>query len=167
MELQKSVKIIHITERNYFLSSISITFHGRDIFAPVAAYISIGYGIAQMGIDVKNLVNLPIPRPIMEGGVLRGQVIRVDNFGNLITNIRQVEVEKFLRSASSRITIGNVIIHEIRRIYTDVIRGESLALYGSSVYLEIAVHAGKASELPEFSPNTIIGFEVTVERSAK
>jgi S-adenosylmethionine hydrolase len=155
---------VHLTEKKYFLAQISNTFHGRDIFAPVAAYITLGHDIKTMGIEIDTLMKLQIPRPHTENNVLHGQIIRVDNFGNLITNIHQEELERFLESAPVHICIGDMEIHEIRRIYTSVSEGEPLALYGSTCLLEIAVNAGRATDLLGLKASEIVGMDVTVTR---
>ena len=80
--------IIHVTNNKYFLPSPSNTFHGRDIFAPVAAYLSLGVKPQQLGIKTNHLEQLDIPKPhYKKTGQLEGQIVYIDRFGNLITNI--------------------------------------------------------------------------------
>ena len=164
IENQMSPKIVHLSESRYFLPVVSHTFHGRDIFAPAAAHISRGVDLEMMGPIIKDPVKLNLPSPQQKGNILYGQVIRVDNFGNLITNIHKTELGVFLESTRPVIKIGKVTIEEIRHIYGSVAAGEPLALFGSSHYLEIAVNAGRASEYPGLRNGQLIGTEVRVYR---
>jgi len=139
-------EIIHLTETKYFLSDISNTFHGRDIFAPVAAHVSLGEDPFEMGSVINNPVPLHLPTPEQKGNQLLGQVMRVDRFGNLITNIHKKDMEKLLGTKPPTIKIGNLIIKGVRSTYSEVNTGETLALIGSSGYLEIAVNKGRACD---------------------
>jgi hypothetical protein len=139
-------EIIHLTETKYFLSDISNTFHGRDIFAPVAAHVSLGEDPLEMGSVINNPVPLRLPTPEQKGNHLSGQVIRVDHFGNLITNIHKKDMEKLLGTKPPIIKVGKLIIRGVRSTYSEVNTGETLALIGSSGYLEIAVNQGRACD---------------------
>lgn len=164
IEKQDSPVIVHLSDENFFLSAISRTFHGRDIFAPVAAHISSGIDLKIMGPTITDPVKLSFPKPQQKGDILYGQVVWVDNFGNLITNIHRVDLELFLKSAKPVIKVGELVIEEIRYVYESVAEGEPLALFGSSCYLEIAVSVGRASEYPGLKSDQIIGTEVRMER---
>jgi S-adenosylmethionine hydrolase len=164
IEEDKSSVIIHLEEKKYFLSPVSNTFHGRDIFAPVAAYISRGIDIRKMGPVIKDPVTFSFPRPKIEGNTLCGEIIRVDNFGNLITNIHRTDMDAFLRSSTPSISIGDLRIKGMRHVYTDVSRGEPLALYGSMKRLEIAVCGGSASDFLGFAAGEVIGMKITVSK---
>ncbi|NIR14345.1 MAG: SAM-dependent chlorinase/fluorinase, partial [Desulfobacterales bacterium] len=83
IEGHKGTRIVHLTESKYFLPSISHTFHGREVFAPVAAHLSQGVSLKGMGSELSNPVKLHVPKPREGEGVLYGQITRVDNFGNL------------------------------------------------------------------------------------
>ena len=139
-------EIIHLTETKYFLSDISNTFHGRDIFAPVAAYVSLRMDPLKMGPVINNPVPIHLPTPEQKEDHLLGQVMRVDHFGNLITNIHKKDVGKLLGTKPPTIKIGKLIIKGIRSTYSEVNTGEILALIGSSGYLEIAVNQGRACD---------------------
>jgi len=165
LEGQGTSKVVHLTATKYFLPHISDTFHGRDIFAPIAAHISLGTDISKMGSIIADPMKLKILKPHIKGRVLYGEVIRVDNFGNLITNIHQAELEAFLQAASPIVRLGKLTIQEIRNIYTSVSEGEPLALYGSSHLLEIAVNMGKASDILGLRHDKIIGASVAITKN--
>ncbi len=137
-------RIIHLNEKRYFLKNISRTFHGRDIFAPVCAYISKGTSPDKMGTEIKDPVMPHIPVPSVEGDKLIGHIIRVDRFGNIITNIRQEELMGFLKGKSPVIMVGDLIIEGLKNTYSDVPEGQELALIGSSGFLELSINSGNA-----------------------
>ena len=167
LEKKPSTSIIRLTKKEYFLSFISSTFHGRDIFAPVAAHITTGHAIAAMGEEIKKPAVIHMPRPHIQNDSLHGEVIRVDNFGNLITSIHQADMENFLQSDSPRIRVGELVVCGVRRIYTSVDKGEPLALYGSSGFLEIAVSAGNALDYLGLRVRDVLGTEIVVKRSER
>ena len=160
--------IIHVTREKYSLPEISRTFHGRDIFAPVAAHLSCGVDPSEMGPVITDPIQLESPGPFLERDVIRGQVIRVDRFGNLITNIHRKELEGFLGSEAPVIRVGNQTIEGVLKTYNEAGPGEILALIGSSEYLEIAVNLGRVSDYlgldPKDLPEGILGMEVGVRR---
>jgi S-adenosylmethionine hydrolase len=161
---QKEVKVIHLTESRYFLDHITYTFHGREVFAPVAAHLSLGIDVEKMGSTLKDPVQLNLPKSVNREGTLYGQVIRMDNFGNLITNIHHKELQAFLKSAQPIIEVGKLIIKKMSQIYSDVSEGEPLALINSSNCLEIAVNLGRASAYLGMDSGEIIGVQVKVNR---
>ncbi|MGE5841404.1 MAG: SAM hydroxide adenosyltransferase, partial [Deltaproteobacteria bacterium] len=117
-----------------------------------------------LGPRVRDLTELAIPRPYIEAGILCGQIIRVDNFGNLVTNISGRELTDFVDSASSRIEAGKLVIRKLSRIYADCEQGEPLALINSSGLLEIAVNLGRASEYIGLRDGELVGALVQVHR---
>jgi len=166
IEAQGSVKVIQLTEDRYFMPNITHTFHGRDVFAPVAAHLSTGVDLKQMGPVIDDPVELKYPAPHKIDDILYGQVMRIDNFGNLITNIHYKDLENFLESQKPVISIGNLEIKELDSIYSDVDDGEPLALINSFNHLEIAVNLGRASEYIGVDSGEIIGTVVKVGRYA-
>lgn len=137
-------EIIEITNRDYCLPEISQTFHGRDIFAPVAGHISKGIDYSLMGRKIDNIILLPglVPE-ILPDKKIMGQIIYIDKFGNLITNI----TENFLNNRDITIKLKNTIITGLSTSYGEVSPGKPLAIIGSSGYLEIAVNHGNAGDL--------------------
>jgi S-adenosylmethionine hydrolase len=144
IETRQNADVIHLTEKTYWMDAISSTFHGRDIFAPVAAHVSRGVDPFLLGKKIDNPIALPYPLSQKEDDVLIGEVIRVDHFGNLITNITREELGEFLGSKDCVITVGSIMLKELCTAYSDVSEGEPLALIGSSNLLEIAVNRGRA-----------------------
>ena len=165
IEDHKEAKIVHLIENVNFLSVVSHTFHGRDVFAPVAAYLSRGVDLEQMGPKIDDPHTLLYPSPGEKAGVLYGQTTRVDHFGNLITNIHRKDLNSFLESAHPVIEVGNLIIKKLSHTYSDVEEGESLALINSSDWLEISVHLGRASEYVGLKPEELLGTEVRVKKA--
>ena len=141
------VLMVHLTNQNYFLPRISRTFHGRDIFAPVAGHLSLGVDPLAMGERLIDPIRLPDATPILEGGTLLGRAVRVDHFGNVITNIHREELARFLGNRQLLIQIGNETITGIVNTYADGPKGKLLALFGSTDHLEIAVNSGRADRL--------------------
>jgi S-adenosylmethionine hydrolase len=138
----KSVKPFKISSSKYTLPEVSSTFHGRDIFAPVAAHLSLGLSIEWLGKKVKEPVKLPINEPEVSDGKIAGEVIYIDSFGNLVTNIPD-----YLVKPKSWVYIGDEVIKGISKSYADVPKGELLAVIGSGGFVEISVNQGSASEL--------------------
>jgi len=122
-------------------NNISSTFHGRDIFAPVGAYLSKGMNINEVGKQVYDFVNLDFGEGKKRNKALHGRVIFIDSFGNIITNIPKAIID---------FQIGDVLeLQEkeltFQRSYASCRKGEALALIGSHDYLEIAINQGNAS----------------------
>ena len=126
----------------------SSTFHGRDIFAPVAAHLAGGVPLEEVGtpVDVESLQRLRWIEPSVQEGSIQGWVVHIDRFGNCITNI-PAELLRVASPDNVRVYVGDAIIQRLHRTYGEVERGEPLALIGSSGMLEIAVNAGNAAEL--------------------
>lgn len=163
IEQDKNPFIIHLTNKRYFLPNISSTFHGRDIFAPVAAHISRGVGLDNMGVPIKDPVSLELERPQFYEDRILGQVIRVDHFGNLITNISEQDIVKqFGNKRSLKVKIADIGISGISRAYSDVKPGKFLAIIGSSGFLEISANLARASDMVG---SKVIGLKVQVEKA--
>ncbi|MGR3317354.1 MAG: SAM hydrolase/SAM-dependent halogenase family protein [Candidatus Anammoxibacter sp.] len=153
--------IIEVTNRKYFLPEISNTFHGRDIFAPVAAHLVNGVRPDELGDEISKIREINIPVPVLSSNdVLTAEVIYTDHFGNIITNIDGRSLEKIKSTRKNKgdneinltkgelsIVIANRTIEGISKSYSKVEAGELAALFGSSGYLEIAVNKGNAKEL--------------------
>jgi len=160
----EDVTIIHLTETRYVLPHVSLTFHGRDIFAPVAGHLTRGVDPFDMGPVIHDPVELKLPAPFRKGDFLYGRIVRVDHFGNLITNIPRREIETFIGDRRPVIRIGDLFIEGLSRTYADASKGEALALFGSSGYLEIAVNSGRAYDRLGPDPAVVLGTEVEVGR---
>jgi S-adenosylmethionine hydrolase len=137
-------QVVLLMNENFFLSEISATFHGRDIFAPVAAYLSSGVKPKSFGPPVKSWHKISFPGPVTKQGKLIGEVVHVDAFGNLVSNICQKDFLRFLEGGSSLIRVGRKTILGLRKGYWEGKKDELIALFGSGGFLEISVREGNA-----------------------
>jgi S-adenosyl-L-methionine hydrolase (adenosine-forming) len=140
----------HVTGEHYFLQPVSNTFHARDVFSPVAAYLAKGVDPVKFGEEVSDFVRFsaPKPKPVNES-TLRGVVLKVDRFGNLITNITPQDAPMlFTEDASGfKIVIGKREITQIKDAYALGAPGEVFGILGSMGYLEIAANRGAAAQI--------------------
>ena len=148
-EVEPPTQVVEITAEHYMLPEVSKTFHGRDIFAPVAAWLSKGVDILNFGEPLENYVRLNLPKSkITAEGQLKGMILHVDRFGNLISNISnsdyQAAREKF-PGDKFLVSIGNREIQGLKQFYSETQKGDVLALFGSTNYLEIAQNLGSAA----------------------
>jgi len=159
LELEPGLEAVAITKSQFWLSPVSATFHGRDIFAPVAAHLSLGLPPADFGEAITSLTVLPLPRPYQAAdGTLVGHVRHIDNFGNLITSIRSGDLPQ--KTEVITIEVAGRLISGLSRTYGT---GKGLlALVGSSGYLEISLKEGDASVFL----NAEVGDEVKIIKSA-
>jgi S-adenosylmethionine hydrolase len=139
-----SVRVYHLKEGRFFPSPQSATFHGRDVFAPVAAALATGTRPSELGPEIGDMHRLRVPEPRREAGGIRGQVIYVDHFGNLITNVPQSLLANFPAGASS-ISIRGIRVAGISPSYAAVTPGQPVAVVNSWNHLEIAVRDGSAA----------------------
>lgn len=137
-----------IENRSYFLAGLSATFHGRDVFAPVAAHLACGVKPSRLGRPTDRLEMLPLSlHGEIRGDGVAGRVIYVDRFGSLITNIRRQDLGVLLRSPRDlRVYVQGADVGPIRGAYGDVAAGEPAALISSSGFLEISVNQGRAAD---------------------
>jgi len=138
-----------ITETKYTLGVDSTTFDGRDVFAPVASYLSLGVSIEQFGQEISDPVRLDIYKPEYGEGYIRGHVIHIDHFGNLITDIERGESEKVMDFDDVRIRAGGFSIETVSGAYSAGSPGEVVCVWGSHGHLEVAVSQGRAETLME------------------
>ena len=148
---QEADECIRVDNPQYFLNTVSQTFHGRDIFAPVAAHIARGVALNRIGTAAKSadLVRLPgLKSSRSADGEIAGKIVTVDHFGNLITNISANELQDFCNNkpgCNLQVRIGSITISGLSNTYESVDILEPLALIGSRGYLEIAVNRGSAN----------------------
>ena len=124
---------------------VSPTFHGRDVFAPAAAFLACGGALGELGPPLDAPVEWPLPRPRNEGVRLRGEVVHVDRFGNAITNLGRSDIEAIADGRAASVEACGRRL-SLARTYGDVAEGEALALIGSADLLELAVRNGNAAE---------------------
>ena len=140
----QAVEWVHLTRREYWLPQVSAVFHGRDIFAPVAAHLANGVPLSALGEPVYDPVRLLFPQPKRTAGGWSAQVIHVDHFGNLATNLRRDQIGP---AQSIVIRIKDVEIQGIVQAYGMGLPGEMVALFDSSDMLAIAVVHGNAAQM--------------------
>lgn len=140
------MKAVKISNKKYMLKDISDTFHGRDIFAPASAYLSKGMALASFGRSLKEIKRLHVQEPEAAGNILKGEVIYIDRFGNLITNIDKRHFLLFTGNKKFEIQLRDRKIVSLSKAYQHAGEGELLAIFGSSGYLEISVNGASARE---------------------
>lgn len=145
----------HITNESLFRNPVSPTFHGRDIFAPVAAHLARGTPLQSVGPRILDFIQRPIPKPRPDGNNrLIGTVIRIDKFGNLITNLRMDDLRR-----NFQIRIAGLEIQRLCSSFSEAEPGEFFVIEGSAGYIEIALNQGSAAE----KLNVERGAEIQVE----
>lgn len=140
-------KVVELTERKYARPTVSRTFEGRDRFAPAAGWLAKGIALVSLGKAIGNYVVIDMPRPELSAAELIGEVVRVDRFGNLITNIDRRAFEQFAHGGAIAVTIGDREIPRVVATYAEAPSGELCALFGSTDHLEIAANAGDAARV--------------------
>lgn len=125
----------------------SATFHGRDIFAPVAAHLASGRTLAEVGTSMNAIEKLRWALPFADQQGLQGWVVHIDRFGNCVTNITREIYSTYDHGRRPKCYVGSSILEGIHYAYGDAAAGEALMLFGSSALLEVAVSCGNASEL--------------------
>lgn len=143
-------KVIELNNRSYWRDNISATFHGRDIFAPVAAWVceqGTREPVEKFGKELRELTSYKWAKPISDDEGIQGWVVHIDRYGNLITNIPESLIKEQNVRLNVKIYVGNTILKKICRSYTDVPDGEPIALIGSSGMLEIAINKGNAEQM--------------------
>jgi S-adenosylmethionine hydrolase len=138
-------KVVELTERKYARPTVSRTFEGRDRFAPAAGWLAKGVALVSMGKSITNYHVIDLPTPEVAAEHITGQVVRVDRFGNLITNIDRKMLEQFAGGRPIAVTLADRDIPRIVATYADAPVGELCALFGSTDHLEVAVNAGDAA----------------------
>jgi S-adenosylmethionine hydrolase len=149
---EERISVRHITADHYFLQSPSTTFHARDIFSPVAAHLARGAGADRFGEEISDYVRFSAPRPKpTDERTLRGVVLKVDRFGNLITNITPQDAPQLFGTVpppSFTIVVGNKA--QATRMcsnYAEGAPGEVFGILGSMGFLEVSTNRGSASQI--------------------
>ena len=153
MEANEDFVAYEITADHYFRKPVSATFHGRDVFAPVAAWISRKIELHQFGPVLQSPVRLQIP-PLkrVREALIQGTILAIDHFGNLITNLKPEDV-----SMPFKILAGQREITALRRTYGEGMSGEVIVVPGSAGFLEIAVKGGSAAATLNMKAGAPIG----------
>ncbi|MGA7753194.1 MAG: SAM-dependent chlorinase/fluorinase [Candidatus Sulfotelmatobacter sp.] len=159
---EERIHVRHVTSEHYFRQPVSNTFHGRDVFAPIAAYLAKLVDSHKFGDEIEDYVKFAAPKPKPAGdNRLRAVVLKVDRFGNLITNVTPQDAPSLFGAnpAPFKIVVGSKEITDIRSAYAEGAPGEVFGIIGSMGYLEIVANraaaaqvtgAGKGSEVSIF-----------------
>ncbi len=155
-----ALQVIHITADHYFLKSGSPTFQGRDVFAPVAAWLAGGKDVLNFGEVITDYLSVDLPMPVVRATVIEGEIIHIDKFGNAVTNISRTEVDALTAQNPERpqqvMLAGREV--PIKRFYGDALNRELNAVINSSEYVEFFVNRGSAAALC----NIAIGDQVRI-----
>jgi len=143
---RESCIVRHITAEHYFLNPVSPTFHGRDIFAPTAAWLSKVWQTEAFGEEITDYARFTMPKAKAAGQSIKGVVLHVDAFGNLMTNLTAEDVpEAAVASGDIRLSVNGKEIQKLARTFALGTPGEPIAVFGSAGFLEIAVNRGSAA----------------------
>jgi S-adenosylmethionine hydrolase len=147
---EESCEVRHMTADQYFLKPVSNTFHGRDIFSPAAGWLSKGVEAERFGELITDYVRLAVPKPQRSSGrTVTGAILRVDNFGNVLTNFTPKDVPALFSETPIAFTIL-INGHAITRLATSYCAGEPselFAILGSAGYLEVSTYQGSAARV--------------------
>ncbi len=145
LEREKGGVVRAIEKEDLFLHPVSATFHGRDLFAPVAAHIACGGDTRLLGPEITDWLRLELPKPLFKGGQVAGVIVHVDRFGNGISNCSGEDLARHFLGQPVEVLVGEHRLQGIQRSYVDVPLGRALALIGSSGLLEISLNGGSAA----------------------
>ena len=159
---RESCTVRHITAEHYFLNPVSPTFHGRDIFAPTAAWLSKTFQTDAFGEVVTDHVRFTLPKAKGNGTAVKGVVLRVDAFGNLMTNLTAEDIPiGALEGGPVKLAVNGKQVLKFAQTFASGDPGEPIAVLGSAGYVEIAVNRGNAARALGVNR----GAEVTLETS--
>ena len=160
-EREQRVRVHEITSDHYFHQPVSQTFHGRDVFAAVAGWLSKGVEFANFGSEISDYVRFRMPQPTRgENGEIKGVVLKVDKFGNVITNIAPQDAPQLFspQPAEFKIRVSKHEITSLKNAYADGAPGEVFGILGSMGFLELSTNRGSAARALE----VVKGTEVVV-----
>ncbi len=149
-EREGSSRAIHLTNEAFFRQPVSQTFHGRDVFAPVAAALSTGVAMTEFGENLNEHVRLdPLMPAVRSDGTVAGRVIHIDRFGNCITNLTSAHLSADQAAAGAKLVVNGREISSFRRFFSEgaVDRDDLFCLIGSAGFLEIAAHKSSAKTM--------------------
>jgi S-adenosylmethionine hydrolase len=167
---EERIVVRHIDAPHYFLQPVSNTFHGRDIFASVAGWLSKGVQYERFGEEITDYVRFAVPRPkAINERMIKGVVLKVDKFGNLVTNISPRELPQLFQPDPPpfKITVGKMEVVSLKTAYGQGAPGEVFAIPGSMGFLEIACNRGAASRLAGADRGSEVGVLIEAPTAVK
>jgi S-adenosylmethionine hydrolase len=162
-EREEAISVRHVTSQHYFLQPVSNTFHGRDVFAPVAGWLSKGVDPEKFGEVVTDFVRFTAPKPKSAGdNLFKGIVLKVDKFGNLVTNITPQDLPQLFtpQPPPFKISVGKTEISKMKTTYAEGAPGEVFAVLGSMGFLEIVTNRGSAQNTIGAGKGTEVGVKL-------
>ena len=155
-------KIVELTERRYARPTVSRTFEGRDRFAPAAGWLAKGIQLTALGRPAPDYHRLDIPVPQIADSTISGVVLRIDHFGNVVTNIDRRAVESVSRSGTMSVSAGGHTVGRLVATYADIQPGEICALVGSTDQLELAANSESAADRLQLGRGAAVEVKRTV-----
>ncbi len=159
-EREENVEVRHITSDHYFLNPVSATFQGRDIFAPVTGWLSKGLEVDKFGEPISDYTRFSSPKPKrVNDSLIKGAVLKVDKFGNILTNLRPDDIPQLFAETPPpfKILINHQEITRLNLAYSMGKPGELFAIVGSSGYIEICTNRGSAAKTLNVSRGADVG----------
>ncbi len=157
LEREERVHVREISSDHYFLQPVSQTFHGRDVFAAVAGWLSKDVEFSNFGDEISDYVRFRMPPPkAIEQGRIQGVVLKVDKFGNVVTNLTPRDIPQLFapHPPEFKIVIGKHEITSLRSSYAESAPGEVFGILGSMGFLEISMNRGSAARTLEVGKGT-------------
>jgi S-adenosyl-L-methionine hydrolase (adenosine-forming) len=146
-EREENVLVRHANVQHYYLEPVSKTFHGRDVFAPVAAWLAKGAQASAMGEEITDYKKFSMPKAKAGGGFIKGVVLRVDGFGNIITNFRAEDLPAAaMENGTVQFTVGTHKVGKLVDTFGKGSPGETFAYIGSSGFVEFGINRGNAAK---------------------
>jgi S-adenosylmethionine hydrolase len=146
LDRETEIRAWHITEDKYFVHPISRTFHGRDVFAPSAAWLARTGQPESFGPEVTDYERFTLPRPQLSDRTIHGEILRADHFGNLLTNLRPEDAPHFATGGNFRLKIRQTEITRRISTFGEATGSELCVMLGSSGYFEIVVNRASAAQ---------------------
>jgi S-adenosylmethionine hydrolase len=143
---KEPTQVVEITERRYARPTVSRTFEGRDKFAPAAAWLAKGAQLSALGRPTSKYLRLDLPSADVNSDGIKGQVLRVDRYGNAVTNITRKDFERLSGQGDIQLDIGSHRVERVVATYAEIEDGEVCALFGSTDHLELAANSSSAAE---------------------
>ena len=157
---ETDLRVISVIEPRFMLPRISNTFHGRDVFAPVAAHLALGRPVTDFGPEIDDFHAGSITEPTVHGGGITGHVLHIDHYGNIITDIGESLFLETTRDKRFAITLADLTLDRVSKAYDEAAGGAALAILDSAGLLEIAVNGGSAADLLGAAPGDRVDVEV-------